>query len=254
MEILEAIALGILQGITEWLPISSSGHLALAHHLFGTEVDISFDIILHLGTLIAVLAYYRSDIISIVKGIFARDEKSIRLAALIILAGVPTAIIGLAFKDFFASMFSSLLYVAGALALTGLFLIFVSNRDGSSKPGTKEALIIGAAQGLAVAPGISRSGATIGTALLLGIERNEAARFSFLASVLPILGATLLEGRHALDFDIGLVPLLAGFLSAAIVGYLSIGLLLKVLRQSKLHWFGYYCLVVAAIVALLVVL
>ena len=254
MDILEAIALGILQGVTEWLPISSSGHLALAHHIFGTDVDISFDIILHLGTLIAVLAYYRSDIISIAKGILARDQKSIRLAALIVLAGVPTAIIGLAFKDFFASMFSSLLHVAGALALTGIFLIFVRNRNGTSKPGVKEALAIGAAQGLAVAPGISRSGATIGTALLLGIDRDEAARFSFLAGVLPILGAAILEGRHALDFDIGIIPLLAGFLSAAVVGYLSIGLLIKLLKQSKLHWFGYYCLIVAGMVALLVFL
>lgn len=253
MDLLEAILLGIIQGITEWLPISSSGHLALAQHLFGTEVPVSFDIILHLGTLLAVIAYYRRDLFAMAKGILNRDDKSLRLVFLLFISAIPTAIIGLLFRDFFESMFSSLLHIAGALAITGLFLIFVSNRTGNSQPKTSDALLIGAAQGLAVAPGISRSGATIGTALLLGIERNEAARFSFLAGIIPILGAAALEGRNAIIFDTGIIPLLAGFLSAAIVGYLAIGLLLRLLRQSRLHWFGYYCLLVAAIVVLAVI-
>ncbi|MEW6748737.1 MAG: undecaprenyl-diphosphate phosphatase [Candidatus Micrarchaeota archaeon] len=267
MDILEALALGMIQGITEWLPISSSGHLALAQHLFGTEVPVSFDIILHLGTLLAVIAYYREYLISLVKGVLARDAKSLRLASLLIITAIPTAIIGLIFKDFFESMFSDMLSVAIALAVTGVFLIFAGARTrkpdsgtpnpkpgtATPGPGTRDALLIGLAQGFAVAPGISRSGATIGTALLLGIERNEAARFSFLAGIAPILGAAILEGRHALSLDIGLFPLAAGFITAAIVGYLSIGLLLRFLKESRFHLFGYYCLLLSAAIIIVLI-
>ncbi|MCI0503266.1 undecaprenyl-diphosphate phosphatase [Candidatus Micrarchaeota archaeon] len=249
MNIFESILLGLIQGITEWLPVSSSGHLALAQHFFSIEASIAFDIILHLGTLLAVVAYYRKDILSLARGILARDAKSIRLAFLILLTAIPTAIIGLSLRDFFESMFASPLSVALALAITGIFLVIASrHKSGNAKPGTRSALLIGIAQGIAVAPGISRSGSTIGTALLLGIEKEEAARFSFLAGVIPILGAAMLEGRHAIGADVELLPVIAGFLSAAVAGYLSIGLLIRLLKESRLQWFGYYCLALSALI------
>jgi len=255
MDILDAIILGLIQGITEWLPVSSSGHLALAQYFFGINASIAFDIVLHLGTLLAVVAYYRRDIQSLVKGMLARNPKSLRFAFLILIAAIPTAIIGLLLKDFFESMFASPVSLAIALAITGIFLILASRpKAGASEPSGKSALIIGVAQGIAVAPGISRSGATIGTALLLGIDKEEAARFSFLAGIVPILGAAVLEGRHAVDAGIDVLPALAGFATAAIAGYLSIGFLLRLLKESRFQWFGYYCLILSATVLAAVIL
>jgi undecaprenyl-diphosphatase len=246
MEIIEAILVGLIQGVTEWLPISSSGHLALAQHFFNIEASIAFDIILHLGTLLAVFIFYRNDILALVRGVIARDEKSMRLAGLILLTAIPTAIIGLVFRDFFESMFASPISIAFALATTGAFLIVASRKEpGNAQPAPFSALLIGIAQGIAVAPGISRSGSTIGTALLLGLDKEEAARFSFLAGIVPILGAGILEGRRAISVDIDPLPVLAGFLSAAFFGYLSIGLLIRMLKECRLQWFGYYCLFLA---------
>src|SRR4030042_4926046 len=249
MDILEAIALGIIQGVTEWLPISSSGHLALAHHIFGTEVEVSFDIILHLGTLLAVIAYYRDDLIGMAKGILHREEKSIRLAALLFISAIPTAIIGLLFRDFFESMFSSMLHIAGALAITGIFLVFVSSRTldpkretqnpdtGHQGPKTIDAFLIGIAQGLAVAPGISRSGATIGTALLLGIKPKDAAEFSFLIGIPAMTIASVLTFLEEPAAGTGFAPLLVAIIAAFIAGYASIGLFMKWLQENKLYYF-----------------
>ncbi|MFH0885251.1 MAG: undecaprenyl-diphosphate phosphatase [Candidatus Micrarchaeota archaeon] len=248
MELAQALLLGLIQGITEWLPVSSSGHLALAQHFFGIEASVAFDIILHLGTLLAVIAYYRNDLLALGSGLLARDEKSIRLAGLILLSSIPTAIIGFSLRDFFESMFGSPVAIACALAITGLFLIVASRfKTGGALIGARSALLIGLAQGIAVAPGISRSGSTIGTALILGVEREEAARFSFLAAIIPILGAALLEGRHALDGGIDVVPVAVGFLVAAIAGYLSIAILIRLLKESRLQWFGYYCIALAVL-------
>ena len=252
MELFEALLLGILQDITEWLPISSSAHLALAQYFFGMEADVAFDIVLHLGTLVAVLAYYRNDLTALARGVLGRKEKETRFSLLILLSAVPTAIIGLLFKDFFSSMFSNPLAIAGALAITGVFLLVASRTSGKSKIKTGDSLAIGIAQGIAVAPGISRSGATIGTALLLGVEREKTAKFSFLAAILPILGAALLEGKNAVIGNVELLPVAIGFLTAAIVGYFSIGLLIRFLKESKFQWFGYYCLALALIVAAIV--
>lgn len=255
MDLLEAMLLGLIQGITEWLPISSSAHLAFAQHFFGIEASVAFDIILHLGTLSAVVAYYRSDIYSLVRGLIAFDGKSVSLAGLILLCAVPTAIIGFTLKDFFESMFTSPLAISFALLVTGLFLIISSKaKDGRKEIGAKEALIIGVAQGIAVAPGISRSGSTIGTALMLGIGREEAARFSFLAAIIPLMGAGLLEGRHALDGAIEPMPIAIGFISAAVAGYLSIAVLMRILNEGRFQLFGYYCIALAIAAAALTVI
>lgn len=242
----QAILLGMLQGITEWLPISSSAHLALAHMLLGVQADIALDVALHIGTLAAVLVYFRRDIIALAKGILSQRPEAYNYALMIFASLIPTAIIGFALKDFFESMFTSLWLLGSALLITGVALIatrFV--KAGTRAPTLKDSLLIGVAQGISVAPGISRSGSTIATALFLGIDRIEAARFSFLISIIPILGAGILEVGSALSIQADILPLAAGMLASAAVGYLSIGTLISLMRTVGIHIFGYYCVAVA---------
>ncbi|MDD5336880.1 MAG: undecaprenyl-diphosphate phosphatase [Candidatus ainarchaeum sp.] len=252
VSLVEALFLGIVQGITEWLPISSSAHLALAEYFLSIKADVYFDLVLHLGTIVAVLVYYRKEIIELIAGVLKMDKVQLQLAFYLFIAAIPTAIIGFAFKDFFESMFSNPGAIAVALLITGAFLIIASKARERAGNDAKKSFAIGIAQGIAVAPGISRSGATIGTALLLGMKKEEAAKFSFLAGVVPILGASLLEGSKALSTSPELAPLLVGFIASAIIGYLSIGILLKILKESKLQYFGYYCIMLALIVGTLV--
>jgi undecaprenyl-diphosphatase len=274
----QALLLGVVQGFTEWLPISSSGHLALIQYFFGMTADVAFDVVLHLGTLAAVIAYYRKDLGRIIYWSLRLRESELREVAFIVLAAVPTAIIAFTFKGFFELMFFEPLYVCIAFLATGIFLIISERSAEESKVtkvekssiaslsfatrnieqkikemekrevGAKEAFIIGVAQGAAVAPGISRSGATIGTGLLLGIEKEEVAKFSFLAAIIPILGAGILEGRNAFAAGIDAGPALLGFAAAAAVGYISIGILLNVLKRGRLRWFGYYCIALCFVV------
>ncbi len=249
VSILEAILLGIIQGITEWLPISSSAHLALTQHFFNIGGGVAFDVALHFGTLLAVVAYYRNDLAALARGMLKKDEKQVKLLVLLLISLIPTAVIGFAFKDFFESLFEKPQIIAVELILTGIFLMLAGKRKNNTKTmGKKSAFLVGIAQGISVAPGISRSGATIGTALLAGIKQEEAARFSFLAGIIPILGASLIEGKEVLKTDIELSAVIVGIATSAIVGYLSIGFLLKTLRESKFQWFGYYCIVLAGIV------
>jgi len=254
VSILDAVLLGIIQGITEWLPISSSAHLALAQHFLGIGADVAFDIILHLGTLLAVVIYYRKDIIGLVAGAARMQKKELLYIAYLIICAVPTAIIGLAFKDFFEGMFGNVVMIAFALFITGTFLIIAGKVNDKAKngPDAKKSFIIGVAQGIAVAPGISRSGATIGTGLILGMGKEEAARFSFLGGIAPIAGAVVLEGKNAvIGSSVDLASVIIGFAVSAIVGYFSIALLLRIIRGSKFQWFGYYCIALAVVSALL---
>ncbi|VVB67099.1 Undecaprenyl-diphosphatase [Candidatus Norongarragalina meridionalis] len=241
MDLFSAIFLGALQGITEWLPVSSSAHLALAQHYLGISAPVSFDIMLHLGTLIAVSVYFRKEIAEIM------ERRDARYLALIAVALIPTAIIGFAFKDSFEAMFSRMPMIAAALLITGAFLFIAEklSREGR-KLGFVPAFVIGVAQGIAVAPGISRSGATIGTGMLLGIKREEAAKFSFLLAIPAVLGASALEGVKAFSFaGIGTAEIIAGTAAAAIVGYFSIGLMLDFLRKGRLYVFSAYCVLLA---------
>lgn len=247
MDLITSILLGALQGFSEWLPVSSSGHLALAQHYFGVSAPVAFDVMLHFGTLLAVTAYFRKDILALFKRALKGD---FRYVAFLLLAMVPTALIGFALKDYFEAMFSQPLLIALALTITGAFL-YASQRlsNGKRSLNARSSLLIGVAQGIAVAPGISRSGATIGAGLLSGLKRKEAARFSFLLSIPAILGATALEGTKALSFaGLPIESLIAGVVAAALVGYACIGLLLRFLEQGKLHYFSGYCLTLAAIV------
>ncbi len=253
LDLLSAILLAIIQGITEWLPISSSGHLVLAQMLFGLKVPILFDIMLHLGTLLAALFYFRDDIRRMAFAFFSFNSKSedSKLVWLILLAGIPTAAIGFAFKDFFESQFSSGLGIGIAMAITGTFLFICEGTPGSKRIGAKSAFVIGVAQGLAVMPGISRSGSTIGAGLLMGVEREKALRFSFILGIPAILGAALFEWDGAEISGIPLETSLIAIAISAIVGYLSIGFMMDFVKRRGLKPFSYYCFLIgmAAIAA-----
>ena len=260
---LEAVGLGLVQGATEYLPVSSSGHLVIAQHLFGLqEPALLFDIVLHLATLIVVVWFYRADIRQIVQETFAAlprlirrepwrivaiDLPGFRLAWLIIVGTIPTALIGITMQDRFEQMFASLRAVGWMLGVTGVILLltrFAKDRNrGVAAMGWKDALVIGIVQGVAISPGISRSGSTIGTALLLGIERDTAARFSFLLSVPSIIGALLLKLGDGTG-SIGAAETVLGFSAALFSGYLCLALLVRVVRQGRLAWFAPYCFVV----------
>lgn len=244
MGIGEAMILGIIQGVTEWLPISSSGHLVIAQQLFGIEVPLIYDIMLHLGTLIALFIVFWKEIVDMIRALFTFDTKnpSFRFALFILIASIPTAIIGFLFQDLFASFFTSLLVVGIGLLITGTLLFFSRFVDGNKPLTLWRAISVGIVQGIAIIPGISRSGITITTGLFQGIEREVAAKFSFLLSIPAVGGAFLLRIT-----DLKTVPsqdylpyLLSGFV-AMVVGYYSLKLLLQIVIKRKFHMFCWYC-------------
>jgi len=237
---LQALALAIIQGITEWLPISSSGHLALIQHLFGISPPLFFDIALHFGTLLSVVVYFWKDILGL--------ARQLNTVILLIIATLPTAIIGLLMKDFFASFYSNLIMVGIALLISGSLLFLTRYAKPGRSLNPKLAFIIGIIQGCAVAPGISRSGSTISAGMLLGLDKNDAARFSFILSIPAILGATLLEGKDIALDSIDLGPTILGVAVAAFVGYLSIGFLLNLIRRGNFSLFSYYCFALGTLI------
>jgi undecaprenyl-diphosphatase len=267
---LAATVLGLVQGATEYLPVSSSGHLAIAQHLFGLrEPALLFDIVLHTATLLVVVWYYRRDVGSIVretmaglKALAARDSwnatqsrfPGFRLAWLIALGTLPTGIIGILFEERFERLFGSLGTVGLMLWVTGLILLVTrivpKGGKGIARMRARDALVVGLAQGLAITPGISRSGATIATALLLGIERETAARYSFLLSAPSIVGALLLKIGDA-GGEVGMVATTFGFLAALVSGYVCLALLVRVVKRGRLAWFAPYCMVVGLLALVL---
>ncbi|MEI7941669.1 MAG: undecaprenyl-diphosphate phosphatase [Candidatus Riflemargulisbacteria bacterium] len=253
---LKIAILGIVQGITEFLPISSSGHLVIGEKLLGISTPgLSLEIILHLGTLLAVLVFFHKQIWKLIDSIinFKDIEKhKDRLFSLyIIVAMIPTGIIGLLIKKTLEANKNDLSLVGTGLIFTALIL-FVSNiiqkRQTTEKPLTLiKSIFIGIGQGIAVIPGISRSGSTIATALMTGISRKEAAEFSFILSIPAILAATLVE----LDTSIMFAPeYLIGMLCSFLAGLFTIKFLIKIISQGKFHLFGYYCLIVGFLVVI----
>ena len=259
MVLWEVIVLGIIQGLTEFLPISSSGHLALAQYFFGIkEPQLLFNIMLHVGTLGAIVVVFRRDIWDIIVAIFGREpaprsdssyqmtKKSGRLfALLIIVATVPTVIIALIFDLFIEILFIMPLSISSMLLANGIIL-WLSGRSESVDVEPRDlnvvsALIVGAAQGISTLPGISRSGVTISAALMRGVDRAEAARFSLLLSVPAIIGAMLLRLRDATSAGIPVWMIISGTLVAFIVGYAAIRVLLRTLRRGQFSTFAYYC-------------
>jgi undecaprenyl-diphosphatase len=250
--LLEALFLGLVQGFTEWLPISSSGHLVIFESLLGISVPADFNIVIMMGTIAALILYFRKKILLLLTGIVTFEHKALVYAALIVLSGIPTGIIGFVGRQFFEGLFSEPFVVSLLLIVTGIFLFIASRPKNQTKEvDAKSALWIGVAQGCAIAPGISRSGATIGTALLLGVKPREAAEFSFLIGIPAMTIASVLTFLEEPAAGTGFAPLLVAIIAAFIAGYASIGLFMKWLQENKLYYFAVYCVIAGSFFAML---
>ena len=253
---MQAILLGIVQGITEFLPVSSSGHLQIAKELLGVQLEenLTFDVVLHAATVLSTIVVLWSEVVRLVRGLFSRrfnEEQAYVLK--LILSMVPIGIVGFLFKDQLNAMLASpwiLLIVGAMLLLTAALLAFAYY----AKPRPKEtisyrdALIIGIAQACAAMPGLSRSGSTIATGLLLGNKKAAVAQFSFLMVLAPILGETLLEAVSGeLTAGVAAGPLAAGFLASFITGCLACKFMIEVVKRGKLIWFAVYCALAGAV-------
>lgn len=253
MTIVQALVLGAVQGLTEFLPVSSSGHLVIFQHLFNlSEGPLTFDVLVHLGTLVAVFIAFWDDIAGILRRPFSK------LTYLIIIGSIPAGVIGFLLAPYFEKAFQSLLVVGVGLIFTG-FVLKVSEHLANSKMGLKladetgygDALFIGLLQALAIIPGISRSGSTIAAGLIAGLDRDFAARLSFLFSIPVILGAGVFQLKDVAAGGIGsldILPYIIGFLSAAIFGYFAIKIVMQLVRSGRLSVFSYYVWIVGALV------
>lgn len=258
MEWFEALILGLIQGLTEYLPVSSSGHLAIGSALFGIEGEdnLTFTIAVHVATVLSTLVVLWKEIVWIFRGLFQwKMNEETRYVICILVSMIPIGIVGLFFKDWVEAVFGSgLLLVGCMLLLTALLLTF----SYYAKPRPRErisvlhAFIIGLSQACAVMPGLSRSGTTIATGLLLGIDKARVAQFSFLMVMPPILGEALLDGKKIVEgaaagaSDISLLSLTVGFLAAFVSGCVACKWMLGIVRRGKLIYFAVYCALVGA--------
>ena len=266
MSTIEAILMGILQGLTEYLPVSSSGHLTIASYFFGVdgEQNLTFTVAVHVATVLSTLVILWKEIVWILRGLFKWDgalNAEQRYALAILVSMVPVGIVGVFFKGYVEDIFGAGLFVVGCcLLLTAALLIF----SYCAKPRQKEnisfvdAFIIGLAQAAAVLPGLSRSGSTIATGLLLGNKKERLAQFSFLMVIPPILGEMMLDimkamkdGAETVTAGIGFWPLVGGFLAAFVSGCLACKWMIGIVRRGKLIYFGIYCAVVGLLLIFL---
>ncbi|MDH3348096.1 MAG: undecaprenyl-diphosphate phosphatase [Desulfobulbaceae bacterium] len=259
MLIFKAVILGIVQGLTEFLPISSSGHLVITSELLNFHHEgITFEIFLHLGSLCAVLLVYRRDLLLMIRSLFTSSTirqadpvlgESFRWNFYIVLATLPAVVVGLFLKDKIDAIFDNILVTFSMLFITGVLMIFTRRlSEKATALAPANSLIIGTAQAMAILPGLSRSGCTIFVGLLLGLKRETAARFSFIMSIPAILGAVVLDMRDLIDSTPSVEEfsfIFAGTIASAISGYFAIILLLKIVRRGRLDWFGYYCFLVS---------
>lgn len=264
-----AILIGLVQGLTEFLPVSSSGHLLIVQHLFGVNADsvLIFTVLLHIGTLVSVFFCYWKDLLALFKELFLTiidlvtgkglrlNERPVRrLGIMIIIASIPTGIIGLAFNDLFESFYTTLLPTGVGLLITGVLLWTAeSKRNNKVKVEGMEwthALVIGTMQGVAICPGISRSGSTLVGGLLTGLERDFAVEFAFLISIPSILGSLIVmlgSEDASLILDANRGPIIAGAVVAAISGIVAIKAMIAVVRKLSLRYFSYYVWVLGII-------
>lgn len=257
MNVLESVILGAVQGITEFLPVSSSGHLQLAKELLGVELEenLTFDVALHAATVLSTIVVLWSEISKILKGVFTptmNDEK--RYIIKLIISMIPIGIVGFLLKDHIDAMLGSsyiMLIVGAMLLLTAMLLGFAYYARPRQKTtiSYRDSFIIGVSQAVAAMPGLSRSGTTIATGLLLGNEKGAVATFSFLMVLAPILGETLLsilDGGFSMA-GVSTGVLVAGFVSAFVVGALACRYMINIVKRGKLIWFAIYCAVVGAV-------
>jgi undecaprenyl-diphosphatase len=272
LTLIESIILGVVQGLSEFLPISSSGHLAILQHFFGIEGEsvLAFAVLLHLGTLISLVAVYYRVIWELIielfatvkdlvtgKGLQINKNETRKLGVMIVVATIPTGLMGVFFNDFFAGLYNSVPAIGFCLIITGCFL-WLAERMGQKEKNVREmkitdALFVGLCQGIAIVPGISRSGATIVGSLFSGLNRQLAVRFAFLISLPAILGAVILEAPAAFSEGLDRQMLLivaAGVATAAISGYIAIKTMIRVVSNKKLYIFSFYTWIAGGLVLL----
>ena len=287
MEWFEAILLGLLQGLTEFLPVSSSGHLQIGKELLGIESsgDLVFEVVVHAATVLSTIVVFRKQIWGLLKSLFVKDGLFRSIAhpskfndgtdyvLKILLSMIPVFIVGMFFKDTVEGLFGSSIYVvAGALLVTAALLLLSDNAnkifgrccrrckcaeaDSVSDKGRRngisywQAFVVGLGQAIAVIPGLSRSGTTIATGLLCGVKRDVVAQFSFLMVLIPILGEAFLEivGGDMASSTVGALPLVLGFISAFVAGLFACRVMIALVKKTKLGWFALYCAVVAVLI------
>lgn len=287
MEWFEAILLGLLQGLTEFLPVSSSGHLQIGKELLGidTSGDLVFEVVVHAATVLSTIVVFRKQIWELLKSLFVKDGLFRSIAhpskfndgtdyvLKILLSMIPVFIVGMFFKDAVEALFGSSIHVvAGALLVTAALLLLSDNAgkifgrccrrckcaeaDAVSDKGRRngisywQAFVVGLGQAIAVIPGLSRSGTTIATGLLCGVERDVVAQFSFLMVLIPILGEAFLEivGGDMASSTVGALPLVLGFISAFVAGLFACKVMIALVKKTKLGWFALYCAVVAVLI------
>jgi len=263
MNPLEALILGIVQGLTEWLPVSSSGHLVILQEAMGLHVPVLFDVLLHVATALVVLVFLRKEVVEILRSLarfmrrwrageaaaqVLKNEEGALTAWLIVVGTIPTAVIGFAFRRWLEPMFHSLLAVGLALVVTGavLSLTYFVRKAGKVPLSVRGAFLIGTVQGMAIIPGISRSGTTISTGLFLGAERVRLAKYSFLLAVPAIFGAAVAGaldiGMESLNVDA--LSLAVALVAAAVFAFAALKMLMAVISRAKLFAFAPYCLIV----------
>lgn len=249
MNLPQAIFLGIVQGLTEFLPVSSSGHLAIFQHFLGLVPPVEFDILVHLGTLVAVVWFFRHRLIELWQT--KAEEKTRHYLGMILVGSVPAAVTGLFLKPFLDYLFNSLIIVGLGLLLTGIMLVGlgeVKKTKNQRQLNTSRAFRVGLAQALALVPGVSRSGSTISTGLGLGLSRRVSFELSFFLAIPATLGAVIINLPDLFLANGELINALTGMLISGLVGFLALGWLEKILAKGKLKIFGIYCLCLAGIV------
>ena len=257
MNIWQAIILGIVQGVAEFLPISSSGHLVILHTVFGVDMEdpafFTFDIVVHLGSLLAIVLVFWNDIWALIKKPFSK------MTGLLIVGSIPVVVAALLFGNIIETYLRTGVWLAAAFIVTGFLLLFADRFTAGKKEERDityvDALIVGCMQALALPPGISRSGTTITGALSRGINRETAARFSFMLAIIAIAGAGAREGLRVFTggtstATVTAAPMIIGFVTSLVVGYFSIKLLLELIKRCKLRYFSYYVWGLAGLILL----
>jgi len=270
MNIIEALILGLTQGLTEWLPVSSSGHLAILERVMGAKVPLFLDAVLHVASALVLLFFLRLEVMEILRSLSRsirrwrsgerysetlRTEQGARLAWLIVLGSIPTAIIGIVLITWFETAFNILLLVGVALTVTGIILALTAlvRKGGKKELGVAVALTIGTAQGIAVIPGISRLGTTISTGLFLGLDRLKAAKYSLLLALPAILGLALISflRMRGETLSIDLVALLVAAATVIVIGFLALKVLMFVISRAQFWQFAPYCIIVGLVIAMI---
>ena len=257
MDVITAIILGVIQGLTEFLPVSSSGHLEIAKTILGEgwggKESLLMTVVLHFATALSTIIIFRKDLIEIFGGLLQfKNNESFQFSLKIVISMIPAALVGLFFNDQIESLFGGELTLVGGMLLITGFLLFLADKAKPSekKVDIKHSILVGISQAIAILPGISRSGATISTAVLLGIDKEKAARFSFLM-VVPLIFGKMAKDVLSWDLqyeNVTLLPLIIGFFAAFITGILACKWMIKLVKNSQLKYFAYYCFAIGIIV------